>query len=151
MNLGMKQQATEHPARSHRPKPLALAAIAASLLIVGVGAPASASATRSLQPAVRLNPMNTVSKSNPLVLWVDPPRIPAVKAFEKAYPNIPVTVTTLIGRHLLARQLGHRMGDVASDQLRSQFDEHHHQEGPGGLLSRCRRPVPYQRRAVLPT
>ena len=39
--------------------------------------------------------MDTVSKANPLVLWVDPPRIPAVKAFEKAYPNIPVTVTTL--------------------------------------------------------
>ena len=95
MNLGMKQQAAEHTARSHRSKPFVLAGIAASLLIVGVGAPASASATRSVQPAVRVNQLDTVSKSNPLVLWVDPPRIPAVKAFEKAYPNIPVTVTTL--------------------------------------------------------
>jgi len=30
-----------------------------------------------------------------LVIWVDPPRIPAVKAFEKAYPNIPLSITTL--------------------------------------------------------
>lgn len=38
---------------------------------------------------------DAVNKKNPLVIWVDPPRIPAVKAFEKQYPNIPVSVTTL--------------------------------------------------------
>ena len=30
------------------------------------------------------------SKSAAITVWVDAPRVPAVKAFEKAYPNIPV-------------------------------------------------------------
>ena len=38
---------------------------------------------------------DAVTKKNPLVIWVDPPRIPAVKAFEKQYPNITVNITTL--------------------------------------------------------
>jgi multiple sugar transport system substrate-binding protein len=70
----------------------AAAGLLAGVLVVGAGAPALATAA---QPALHLNPMDTVSKSNPLVLWVDPPRIPAVQAFEKLYPNIPVSITTL--------------------------------------------------------
>ena len=50
MNLGMKQQATERPARSHRPKPLALAGIAASLLIVCVGTPGPCRLRASCSP-----------------------------------------------------------------------------------------------------
>jgi multiple sugar transport system substrate-binding protein len=32
-----------------------------------------------------------------ITVWVDPPRVPAVNAFEKAYPHIPVTVNTING------------------------------------------------------
>jgi multiple sugar transport system substrate-binding protein len=32
------------------------------------------------------------SKSAAITVWVDAPRVPAVKAFEKAYPNIPVNL-----------------------------------------------------------
>jgi multiple sugar transport system substrate-binding protein len=32
------------------------------------------------------------AKSAAITVWVDAPRVPAVKAFEKAYPNIPVKV-----------------------------------------------------------
>ena len=79
-------------ARSRRPKALALGAIAAGVLFVGVSAPALATTARPNHANVSLD---TVSKSNPLVIWVDPPRIPAVNAFEKLYPNIPIAVTTL--------------------------------------------------------
>ena len=40
-------------------------------------------------------PSPEVNADHPLEIWVDPPRIPAVKAFEKAYPDIPIHVNTL--------------------------------------------------------
>ncbi|GAA4251847.1 extracellular solute-binding protein [Dactylosporangium darangshiense] len=41
---------------------------------------------------------NHVSDSGgPITVWVDPPRVPAVDAFRKAYPDIPVQVTTING------------------------------------------------------
>jgi ABC-type glycerol-3-phosphate transport system substrate-binding protein len=83
---------TKKLARDRRPKVLALTALAAGALVVANTAPALASQAR---PNAHLIAMDTVSKSNPLLLWVDPPRIPAVKAFEKAYPNIPVSYSTL--------------------------------------------------------
>ena len=92
MNFRTKQPGTRQSAKGHRPKAFALGAIAAGVLFVGVSAPALATTARH---STQLNALNTVSKANPLVLWVDPPRIPAVNAFEKAYPNIPVSVTTL--------------------------------------------------------
>ena len=33
----------------------------------------------------------------PITVWVDPPRVPAVEAFRKAFPDIPVEVTTING------------------------------------------------------
>ncbi len=35
------------------------------------------------------------SSSGPLTVWIDAPRVSAVKAFEKAYPNIPIKVNMI--------------------------------------------------------
>jgi ABC-type glycerol-3-phosphate transport system substrate-binding protein len=47
--------------------------------------------------------------SGPLVVWVDPPRVSAVKAFEKAYPNIPVKMNII-------------NDNIGNDQLRGKFE-----------------------------
>src|SRR5258708_6631941 len=40
---------------------------------------------------------HVTDSGGPITVWVDPPRVPAVDAFRKAYPNIPVQVTTING------------------------------------------------------
>ncbi|MDA8291949.1 MAG: ABC transporter substrate-binding protein, partial [Actinomycetota bacterium] len=82
------------PMRSRRGRAIGLATAGAMVVssALALGAPALATTARATSHVAA---RDSVSKSNPLVIWVDPPRIPAVKAFEKAYPNIPVTVTTL--------------------------------------------------------
>jgi ABC-type glycerol-3-phosphate transport system substrate-binding protein len=70
--------------------------LAAIMSSVGVTA-ASASTTSNNRTLLQNSSASAVTKSDPLLLWVDPPRIPAVKAFEKAYPNIPVSINTLNG------------------------------------------------------
>jgi len=93
MNFGTKQPGTKQRAWSRRPRMLGLVAVAAAgAIVVGLSAPALANTAR---PNAHLAALDTVSKSNPLQIWVDPPRIPAVQAFEKLYPNIPLNVTTL--------------------------------------------------------
>jgi ABC-type glycerol-3-phosphate transport system substrate-binding protein len=47
--------------------------------------------------------------SGPLVVWVDAPRVSAVKAFEKAYPNIPVKMNLI-------------NDNIGNDQMRGKFE-----------------------------
>ncbi len=78
--------------RGARRYAITTAGVVAVSTALAMSTPALATTSRATSHLIA---RDAVSKSNPLVIWVDPPRIPAVKAFEKAYPNIPVSITTL--------------------------------------------------------
>jgi ABC-type glycerol-3-phosphate transport system substrate-binding protein len=40
---------------------------------------------------------NATDSGGPIVVWVDPPRVPAAEAFKKAHPEIPMTMNTIDG------------------------------------------------------
>lgn len=83
---------------------------AMAMLLAGCGASANTS------------PSTTTQSSGPLTVWVDAPRVSAVKAFEKAYPNIPVKMnlisTTVTNSQLEAQiQLFNKSGSGWPDVL----------------------------------
>ncbi len=70
---------------------------AVSMVLAGCGSTGSAPAASSSQ------------SSGPLVVWVDAPRVSAVKAFEKAYPNIKVKMDII-------------SDNIGNDALRGKFE-----------------------------
>jgi maltose-binding protein MalE len=83
---------------SSAPSSAASSPTAATSSAVTSAAPGSA-------PAV---PKLTIVPGAKITVWVDAPRVPAVQAFEKAYPNVPVEMNTI-------------NGNVGADELEQKF------------------------------
>jgi ABC-type glycerol-3-phosphate transport system substrate-binding protein len=71
-----------------------VAPIAAALLTI-IAAGCGSTTSPTAKSTSSSSTASVVSSAHPLEVWVDPPRIPAVKAFEKSYPNIPININTL--------------------------------------------------------
>jgi ABC-type glycerol-3-phosphate transport system substrate-binding protein len=74
-----------------------------SLTLVG-GFGTVASSAQSVVSAVKAD-----AATPPLTIWVDPPRVPAVDAFEKAFPSIKIQINVL-------------SDNVGNDQLQGKFE-----------------------------
>ena len=75
-----------HPDRARIGAALAAVLILAPIVLVGCGGGADAGTAE-----------DATDSGGPITVWVDPPRVPAVNAFMKAYPDIPVEVNTING------------------------------------------------------